>query len=537
MRHLSKLFAMAVLALFVVACGTKDQSSDPAAGATGEKVALTFHIMSKCPFGVKVVEAVLPVMEKMGDRVDLKIEYIGKEKDGALTSMHGETEVQGNILQLCAKATGDQKQWLDFLKCQFTGDWRKIPEGWEQCATTAKLDQAKMKACYEGEEGKTLLRASFKASEDARATGSPTIFLAGNEPYRGGRADTSFARALCQKMVEPKAPYCVQVPAPPKVPVTVIADKRCTGRSCDSERFLSFVQNTFEGAEVKKLDWAEPDAQTLFGKTGQQYLPIAIFGKDIEKEEAGFNRLKRRLVKVEGGEDYVYPLGREWDPKAEVCDDGVDNTGDGKVDCDDGTCKEKKVCRQETKNKVDLFVMSQCPYGVKTVDAMADVLKNFNKDSKLFNFELNFIGQEANGQLTSMHGQGEVDENIRQLCAQKHFAKGYKFMDYVFCRNKDYRNPEWEPCAKESGVKADVIKKCFEGQEGKDLLAASFKKAGAVQASGSPTWLLNNRFDMQGRTPESIKAAFCEKNTGVAGCDKTLSNTSEAPAAGGCGAQ
>jgi hypothetical protein len=134
-----------------------------------------------------------------------------------------------------------------------------------------------------------------------------------------------------------------------------------------------------------------------------------------------------------------------------------------------------------------------------------------------------------------MHGQGEVDENIRQLCAQKHFNKGYKFMDYVLCRNKDYRNPEWEPCAKEAGIKADVIKKCFEGQEGKDLLSASYKKSAAVQATGSPTWLLNNRFDMQGRTPEAIKTAFCEKNPGIAGCEATLSSTSEAPAAGGCG--
>lgn len=535
MNHVAKLFALAMLAMFVVACGPKDKTADKEAGATGEKVALTFHIMSKCPFGVKVVEAILPVMEKMGDRIDLKLEYIGKDKDGELTAMHGEAEVKGNILQVCAHAVGDQQQWLDFLKCQFTGDWRKIPEGWEQCVTTAKLDMAKMKACYEGQQGKDLLRASYKASEEARATGSPTIFLAGAEPYRGGRTDASFSRAVCAKMAEPKASYCEQIPSPPNVPVTVIADKRCSGRSCDSERFLSFVQNTFEGAEIKRMDWSEPEAQTLFGKTGQQYLPVAIFGKDIEKEEAGFNRLKRRLVQVEGGEDYVYPLGREWDPKAEVCDDGADNTGNGKVDCDDETCKEKKVCRQEVKNKLDIFSMSQCPYGVKTVDAVADVVKNFGKDPKKFQFELNFIGQEANGQLTAMHGQGEVDENIRQLCAQKHFNKGYKFMDYVLCRNKDYRNPEWEPCAKEAGIKADVIKKCFEGQEGKDLLSASYKKSAAVQATGSPTWLLNNRFDMQGRTPEAIKTAFCEKNPGIAGCETTLSNTSAAPAAGGCG--
>ena len=71
--------------------------------------------------------------------------------------------------------------------------------------------------------------------------------------------------------------------------------------------------------------------------------------------------------------------------------------------------------------------------------------------------------------------------------------------------------------------------------EGQQLLAASFKKATDLGISGSPNWLLNNRFDMNGRNPEAIKKAFCEKNEGVTGCEKTLSSTSDAPAAGGCG--
>ncbi|MCP4678038.1 MAG: hypothetical protein GY854_21495 [Deltaproteobacteria bacterium] len=535
MKNIFKTIILLLALSLVAGCGPKGKDgADKGKGAvSGKKVQLDFHIMSKCPFGVKVLQGIAPVLDKMGDRVDLNVHYIGRKKDGELTSMHGEPEVNGNILQLCANEVGGKDAWLSFLKCQ-NEDWRKIPEGWEACAKTAKIDEAKMKTCYKGDQGKKLLEASFNISLEKKATGSPTIFLAG-ESYRGGRSEQSFARAICGKMAEPKAKYCKEIPAPNKVPVTVVADKRCTGRGCDPKRFLAFVSHTFEGAEIKELDYTDPEGKEIFEKSGQKFLPIAVFGPEVEKEEAGYNRLKRRLAKMEKGAGLVYPLGRTWDPAAEVCDDGVDNTGNGKKDCDDESCAGKKVCREEVKNKLDVFVMSQCPYGVKTVDVMEEVLKNFNSDRSKLDFELNYIGQERDGKLTSMHGQGEVDENIRQLCAQKHYPKGYKFMEYVLCRNKDYRSAEWESCAT-GGIQAAVIKKCFEGGEGNELLAASFKKASDLGISGSPNWLLNNRFDMHGRNPDAIKTAFCAKNDGVPGCEKQLSKDSEAPAAGGCGA-
>lgn len=528
------IFVLLTLAMTV---GCKPQSKGDSekkteTAASTSKVTLDFHIMSKCPFGVKVMQAITPVIEKMGDSVQFNVHYIGKEKDGELTSMHGEQEVKGNIIQLCADEIGDRAAWLEFLKCQ-NENWRKIPEGWEDCAKTAKLDSAKMKSCVDGEQGKTLLKESFKVSESKQATGSPTIFLDG-EPYRGGRSESSFGRAICAKMAEPKAAYCKDIPAPVKVPVTIVGDKRCTGRGCDPQRFMSFISHTFEGAEIKELDYADAEGKALFEKSGQQFLPIAVFGPEIEKEEAGYNRLKRRLAKIEGSDQQVYPLGRDWDPKAEICDDGQDNTGNGKVDCDDETCQGKKVCREEIKNKLDVFVMSQCPYGVRTVDAMKDVLDNFDKDNKLIDFELNYIGQERDGNLSSMHGQAEVDENLRQICAQKIYKKGYKFMDYVLCRNKDYRSTDWESCAK-GGISAAAIKKCAEGDEGKQLLSASYKKASDLGISGSPGWLLNNKYDMNARNPEAIKKEFCAKNPGVKGCDNQLSAESNAPPAGSCG--
>ena len=546
MKPMIKLMAIALGLFLVVGCGeAKDGEGDKDGdekSVVSEKISLDFHIMSKCPFGVKVLQAIIPVLEKMGENIDFHVEYIGREKDGELTSMHGEAEVQGNILQICASKHGDFDQWVSFLKCQ-NEDWRKIPEGWEKCADAAKIDKAKMKACYEGDEGKGLLRESNKKSQEKKATGSPTIFLAG-EPYRGGRSESSFGRAICAKFKEDKPKYCADIPAPVKVAVTVVADKRCEGRGCDPKRFLAFITHTFEGAEIKEFDYSDAEGKALFEKSKETFLPIAVFGPTVEKEEAGYKRLKRRLKKMEGTEDYVYPLGRNWDPTAEVCDDGADNTGNGKVDCEDESCQGKRVCREEVKNKLHVFVMSQCPYGVRTVDAMEEVIANFGKDRRKFDMSVEFIGRNIDGKLTSMHGQGEVDENIRQICAQKYYGKNYKFMDYVLCRNKAWtenRGKEepgsWEACAKD-GIRVDVIKKCFEGDEGNELLAASYKLAGDLGITGSPNWLLNNKFEMRGRDAEGIKNAFCEKNEGLAGCENKLSGppaAGKASPAGSCG--
>ncbi len=535
MKTIVKILALVAACAMLVGCPPqKPQEDAEPAEATGEKVSLDFHIMSKCPYGVKVINAVAPVMEKMGDRVDLKVHYIGRIKDGEVTAMHGPTEVQGNVVQLCANELGDQKQWMSFLSCQFKGsEWRKIPEGWEKCATEAKLDVAKMKACYEGEQGKKLITDSVEFSKAKKATGSPTIFLEG-ERYKGNRSEDAFARSICGAMKEPKAAYCKEIPEPTKVAVTIVNDKRCKEKECNTGKFLGFIRQSFEGAEIKEFDYSDAEGKALFEKSEKAYLPIAVFGPEVAKETAGYNRLKKRLSKMKDSEDQVYMLGRSWDPAAEVCDDGEDNTGNGLVDCDDESCKGKKECREEIKNKLDVFVMSQCPYGVTTVDAVVEVLDNFKKDRSKLDFEINYVGRMAGDKPTSMHGQGEVDENIRQLCAQKHYNKDYQFMEYVTCRNKDYRSPDWKSCAT-GKISAAVIEKCFDSGEGEQLLIASVEKSNSLGITGSPGWLLNNRFDMKGRNPNAIKTAFCARNE-IEGCENELSaGKGRKPPSGSCG--
>lgn len=493
-----------------------------------ERVALDFHVMSQCPFGVQVENGIAPVLKKLGNAVDFKLHFIGKETaPGKFTSMHGENEVKGNMVQLCAKQHSPEK-YMDIIGCM-NKNMRAIPANFESCAKELKIDAAKINACVDGEEGKKLLSASFKVSNEKKAFGSPTIFLAGKK-YSGGRRADDFMRAICNEFKKEKPAECNNIPEPKVVNLTILTDKRC--EQCNPDRTVSSLKRFFPGLKEKVVDYSTEEGKKLYktlSEKNHKLLPVFLFANNVAEDE-GYARVKRYLVDFDK-DSKVLRLGAKFDPTAEICDNKIDDDNNGKIDCKDEGCKDKLVCRTEKKNTLDVFVMSQCPYGVKALNSMKEVLDNFGND---IDFNVHFIANEtAPGKFSALHGQPEVDENIRELCAIKHYNKNYKYMDYILCRNKNIRSNEWKSCAV-NGIKASVIEKCSTGAEGKKLLSEDIKIANGLGIGASPTWLANNKFKFSGIAAEAIKQNVCKHNPGKKGCDKKLKSNVSAPK-GGCG--
>jgi hypothetical protein len=170
---------------------------------------------------------------------------------------------------------------------------------------------------------------------------------------------------------------------------------------------------------------------------------------------------------------------------------------------------------------------------VKGLDAMKEVVDNFKKAGDPIDFAVHYIGDGDAASLTSMHGAGEVAEDIREECAIQHYGKSLKFMDYVWCRDKAIKDTNWESCTGGStGIDAAVIKKCAEGDEGKQLVAKSFAESKAAGIGASPTWLANNKYKFSGIDAQTIKTNLCAHNPKLAGCDATLTGQA-APKPGG----
>jgi hypothetical protein len=267
----------------------------------------------------------------------------------------------------------------------------------------------------------------------------------------------------------------------------------------------------------------------FYDDNGLTLLPALLFEKSIEQAD-GYANIQRYLVAK--GDYLELRVGSSFDPSKEICDNKIDDTNNGKVDCDDADCSGDMLCREEMKKKLDVYVMSQCPYGVKGLDAMKEVLTNFKGN---IDFDIHYIASDnGDGTFTSLHGQGEVDENIRELCAIDLYPNDYKYMDYIWCRNKDIKSTAWESCATDNGMDAAKIKACADGGKGKELLRTSIKETDAVGISASPTWLANNKVQFSGIDSQTVKTNYCSANTGLAGCDKTLTGNTGSVPAGSC---
>jgi hypothetical protein len=310
------------------------------------------------------------------------------------------------------------------------------------------------------------------------------------------------------------------------VSVTVLSDSRC--KECDTTSLITQLETVFGELDVTELDYSDDEGKALYDETGVVYLPAVLFTDDVKTADA-YDQLQMYLIPA--GDYLSLRIGADFDPEAEICDNGIDDTGNGKIDCKDPGCEGSLVCREEKSKDLQVFVMSQCPYGTKALDAMKEVLEAFKDDSIKFN--VHYIASEnEDGSFNSLHGQAEVDEDLRQVCAKKYYEADNKYMDYIWCRNPDITSSDWEGCAKDNGMSATKIKACAEGDEGPELLAEDIRIAQELGISASPTWLANNKYTFSGIDAEKVKTEFCNYNEDLAGCGAELS--SDTAVSGSC---
>ncbi|MBU1221038.1 thioredoxin domain-containing protein [Myxococcota bacterium] len=485
------------------------------------KPTLTLFVMSQCPYGLAAESAVKMISDLVGKHFHTRLEYVVNETpDGKIESLHGQPEIDGNIAQLCVQKIAPEKIWA-FLECQ-NADPRNVDKNWQQCAPTAGVDLAKLTACKNGKEGMDMLRASAKIAAAKKVEASPTIFI--NDKKVEGPSPWAIMKSVCSA-IKDKPAECNPVKG---VAVTLLTDKRC--EKCKQyEKVLDFIKRDLNEPVTKVVDYSTPEGKELYKKAGTKLVPVLFFGKSIKEDKLTFKLFEKALKPA--GDLYTFGVFQPiFDPTAEICDNKTDDDGNGKTDCDDEACAKQLICAKETPGTLDVFVMSQCPYGALALISMVEVLNAFKGEMK---FTVNYIVDHQNGKFRSLHGQPEVDENIRQLCAIKNYGKDYKYMEYLACRSKDYNNANWKACAVK-GIDPVVMEKCIK-DEGTKLLVENSEKAKTFEVQGSPTWIANGKFKFQGITAEHVRVGYCKSNPKAKGCAKPLSSNENVKAGGGCG--
>jgi glutaredoxin len=197
---------------------------------------------------------------------------------------------------------------------------------------------------------------------------------------------------------------------------------------------------------------------------------------------------------------------------------------------------------------VKLFVMSMCPYGVQAEYAMIPVIKLLGDKA---NFDVRFIANEdGKGGFKSLHGQPEVDENLRQVCISANQKD--KFLSYLECFVKEpaealnandiaaYQSVNWTKmaadCMATAKVDAANVTACMKGAQGAELLKKNIALADELGVGSSPTITINGADYGGARSSEALKQGVCNAfNAAPAECAQELSSAVGTSSNVGCG--
>jgi len=193
---------------------------------------------------------------------------------------------------------------------------------------------------------------------------------------------------------------------------------------------------------------------------------------------------------------------------------GADSTPAKMVSCDE----MKKVDAP----KLTAFVVADCPYGLQ-MQRLMNVAASENPELGKY-FDVKYIGSVENGKITSMHGEKEAQENLRQICIREEQKSLY--WPYVSCYMKEGKS---EACLTETNVNQTQLNTCVsDAQKGLAYAQKDFDLANANKVSGSPTLFMNDsvvsEFDYGGRNADSLKQLICCGSSSKPGfCDKQMS--------------
>ena len=163
--------------------------------------------MSFCPYGNQAEDGMKPVVELLGDAVNVEPHYViydnygggGPEfcldEENKYCSMHGIQELNQNVRELCVYKYQKDKFWSFVDQVNKDCNSKDVDTCWETAADTTGVEKTQIKAC-ETDEALDLLAAEVALSEQHGVSGSPALVINGTT-HSGGRAPEDYKTAVC----------------------------------------------------------------------------------------------------------------------------------------------------------------------------------------------------------------------------------------------------------------------------------------------------------------------------------------------------
>ncbi|MFA6393997.1 MAG: hypothetical protein WCW25_03955 [Patescibacteria group bacterium] len=171
----------------------------PANIAKSDKPVVELFVMSHCPYGTQIEKGIIPVVEKLGDKIDFKLKFCDY-------AMHGEKELKEELNQYCVQKNEPNKL-ISYLKC-----FLKEGNG-EACLKESGVDLAKVASCAAETDSQFEIMKKFNGKIDFKGSypsfgvyaadnekygvgGSPTLIVNGGEA-QSGRSQADLMATIC----------------------------------------------------------------------------------------------------------------------------------------------------------------------------------------------------------------------------------------------------------------------------------------------------------------------------------------------------
>ncbi len=295
--------------------------------------------------------------------------------------------------------------------------------------------------------------------------------------------------------------------------------------------FANFGGSMFKGANTVSPDEARTKALDFINKN----LVTAGTTAEITSITEYSDSLYKMTVKVGDTsiDSYMTKDAKQFFPQSM----DIDAVNNGTVASDGTTTPSAPVVAADIpkndKPKVELFIMSHCPYGTQIEKGIVPVAKALGDK---MDFEIKFVNY-------IMHDMPELVDNIKQYCIGT--EQKDKYNDFLTCYLKA---GDAVGCVASSGVDQKKLDKCYAATDKKFNLIANFNdkskwngsfptfaihdaenKAYGVQ--GSPTLVVNGKIVESNRDSASLLATVCAAfNNAPEECKATLDSAT--PAAG-----
>ncbi|MFA6171509.1 MAG: hypothetical protein WCW77_05395 [Patescibacteria group bacterium] len=155
----------------------KNNEPAPTNAPKTDKPVVELFVMSHCPYGLQIEKGIIPVVEKLGNKIDFKLKFCDY-------AMHGENELKEELNQTCI-AKNDPGKLMAYLKC-FT----KSGDG-AACIKEVKIDSGKLSSCVSATDKQFQVMKKFADKTDYKGSYPPfDVFAADNQKYNVGGSPT-----------------------------------------------------------------------------------------------------------------------------------------------------------------------------------------------------------------------------------------------------------------------------------------------------------------------------------------------------------